>query len=259
MNSCLYECNVMHHRMHPKRHRFTYRVFMFYIDLEELDMLSEKMRFLSRNKANIFNFRDADHLEFSGRNIQENIREYLRTNGMDLPDGKIMLLTHLRTFGHIFNPVSFYFCFDRENHPVCCIAEIGNTFREMKPFFFGKELLQNGAFRQQTTKYFYVSPFIDLDATFDFHLGVPGEKLNIQINDFQKEEKFFVSTLTGNRKDLTDGRLAWYSLRFPLITVQVISAIHWQAFLLWLKRIPFHRKEANLQLQRGMYRGKSAQ
>ena len=248
----------MHHRLEPKQHQFVYNIFMFCLDLDEIDSLSGRFWLFSRNRFNIFNFRDSDHLEFSGANVKENIHDYLRRKGVEIPNGKILLITHLRTFGYIFNPVSFYFCFDQAGKPVCCVPEIGNTFREIKPFFLGLNDLNGSTFRQRTKKYFYVSPFIDLDAVFDFHLAVPSEKLNFQINDYQDDKKFFVSSMTGDRKELTNWRLIWYTLRFPLITLKVISAIHWQAFRLWLKGLPYHRKIANLELQQGVTRGKSA-
>src|SRR5438874_361787 len=107
MNSCLYESTVVHERLAPLRHRFVYKIFIFYLDLEEIDEVAGRLRFLSRNKFNLFNFRDLDHLKLSGADVRQNILEYLGANGVNLAGGKIMLLTHLRTVGHLFNPVSF--------------------------------------------------------------------------------------------------------------------------------------------------------
>ena len=258
MNSCLYDCAVMHHRLEPKQHRFAYRVFMFYIDLDEIDGLCRQFRLLSRNRFNMFSFRDRDHLQLSGVTVKDNILAYLSSKGVDGSELRISLLTNLAAFGYTFNPVSFYFCFDKNNRPVYAIAEVGNTFGELKPYFFSGEQLENDTFVKRTTKYFYVSPFIDMDTEFDFQLGVPSETLNIKINDFQDGKKFFISTLTGKRQALSDAALVRYFLRFPFITLQIITLIHWQALKLFLKKLNYHKKNDYLELQREVYHGRHA-
>ncbi len=260
MNSCLYRCLVMHNRLEPKPHKFNYNVFMFYIDLDEVELLRKKFLLISHNKFNFFNFKDNEHLQLpagdpdTSKNIKQHIVDYLKQNGVEFNGGKIMLLTNLNVLGYNFNPVSFYFVYNADNTIQCCITEVSNTFREMKPYFLGKELLQDGRFHLNTTKYFYVSPFIDHDTNFDFNIAIPAEKLNIRIDDFKNNKRFFISTLTGKRKALTNATLFWYSLRFPLITVRIMALIHWNALLLWLKKIPYHAKTANLQLQKDVYR-----
>jgi uncharacterized protein len=261
MNSCLYKARVMHNRLAPKVHRFHYDVFMFYLDLDEIDVLSKLLKFMSRNRFNLFNFRDKDHLQLpkekpdTSKNIRQHITDYLRTNGVDIGKGHIMLLTNLCTFGYQFNPVSFYFCYDENEQPVCSIVEVCNTFLEMKPYFLGKGTMQKNQFKLNTEKYFYVSPFIDMDTNFDFDLHIPGEKLQLKIDDYDKEGKrFFISTLNGERKPLKDSTLLLYFFSFPLITLKVISLIHWQALKLWLKKLPYHKKNDNLPLQKEVYR-----
>ncbi len=251
---------VMHNRLEPKPHRFHYDVFMFYIDLDEIDLLHKKLWMLSHNRFNFFSFRDQEHLQLpiddpdKTRNIKEQIADYLDQNGIASNNLRIMLLTNLNVLGYNFNPVSFYFCFDEKDDVVCCIAEISNTFREMKPFFIGKENLTENKFHVQTKKYFYVSPFIDHDTDLDFNLTVPDEKLNIKIDDYKNGKRFFISSLTGTKKALTNGSLFKYFLLFPLITLKVITLIHWNALLLWLKKLPYHSKAANQDLQKDVYR-----
>jgi hypothetical protein len=233
---------------------------MFYVDLDEIDLLAKRLWMFSRNRFNFFSFRDAEHLQLPAGNsdktksTKEHITGYLRQNGVAIDGGKIMLLTNMNILGYNFNPVSFYFCFDASGQPLCSVAEVSNTFREMKPYFMGAGDLVGDTFYQQTPKYFYVSPFIDHDTSFEFKLRIPEERLNIRIDDYGDGERFFLSTLTGKKKELTNGRLLWYSIRFPFLTLKVITLIHWHALRLWLKKIPFHKKADHKDLQRDVYR-----
>ncbi|GAC1303105.1 MAG: DUF1365 domain-containing protein [Mucilaginibacter sp.] len=251
----------MHHRLAPKEHRFHYEIFMFYLNLDEIDSLSKRLKFMSRNRFNLFNFRDKDHLQLrreapnTSKNIRQHISDYLIENGVTIGKGRIMVLTNLCTLGYQFNPVSFYFCYDETGRPVCSVVEVCNTFREMKPYFLGGDVMNGEQFRLNTEKYFYVSPFIDMDTNFDFDLHIPGEKLKLKIDDYNQEgERFFISTLSGTKKELTDKRLLLYFLSFPLITLKIIGLIHFQAIKLWLKKLPYHKKEAHQELQKDVFR-----
>lgn len=261
MNSCLYECQIMHERIVPQRYGFTHKMFMFYLDLDEVESLAQKLRWFGLERFNLFGFYPQDHLKVEGKNLKESILEFLSNRGVDLSGGRIMLLTHLRTFGYIFNPVSFYFCFDQAGNPSCVVAEVGNTYREMKPYFIGSECWQENSFKLRTTKYFYISPFIDLDAQVDFNLKIPAEKLHLRIDDYDSAasnaQRLLVTALHGTAQPLSDKALLLYSRRFPLITLKVITLIHWHAFRLWLKGIGWLKKSDNSELQQGIYNGKS--
>lgn len=251
MNSSLYDCRVMHHRLEPLKNRFVYRVFMFALDLDEIDRLDDGLRLFSRNRFNIFTFKDTDHLQWGRKTTKENILEYLREQGIGLDNGRIVLVTNLRTFGYVFNPVSFYFCYNADHKPVCAVAEVGNTFGEMKPYLLRPEDRTAEGFHRMMQKYFYVSPFLALDSTFDFQLNLPDTAMRIAINDYQDGKKILLTSLTGKRKSLTDGRLLWYTVRFPLMTLQVIALIHWQALKLMVKKLPYHKKNEQPELQQG--------
>jgi len=233
---------------------------MFYVDLDELPLLQKKLWLFSHNRFNFFSFRDKEHLQLpiddpdNSKTTRQHITDFAGQQGIDLSAARIMLLTNMNVLGYNFNPVSFYFCFDRNDQPLCCIAEVSNTFREMKPYMLAEATLQEDRFQLQTKKHFYVSPFIDHDTDFDFDLGLPGDKLRIRIDDYKNGERFFISTLTGTKKRLTNRMLAWYSVRFPFITLRIIFLIHWHALLLWMKKLPYHPKAANQQLQQNVYR-----
>ncbi len=251
MNSCIYEGKVMHSRVKPKYYKFIHDVFMFYLDLDEIDAITQRNWFISRNKPNVFSFYDKDHMDFGNKNIKENVIAYARKKGFNGPIKRVMLLTNLRVFGYVFNPVSFYYCFDENDNPLCSIAEVGNTFGEIKNFFLGPETLHKNQFLSEKKKYFYVSPFVDLDVPMDFCLKVPGEKINIKIDDLKKNKKFLYTTLTGERRKLTTFGAFKFGAIYPFITLKVIGLIHYHAAVLhFIKKIPHHKKAANPHFQR---------
>ena len=249
----------MHNRLSPKKHSFNYNVFMFYIDLNELDLLKRKLFLFSHNRFNFFSFRDKEHIQLpidnpdTSKSTREHIIYYLKENGITITDERIMLLTNLNVLGYNFNPVSFYYVFNGKE-PICSIAEVGNTFGELKPYLLTKENLTDNKYHLNTTKYFYVSPFFDHDHNFDFSLTIPNKKLNIRIDTFNKEERVFISTLTGTMKPLTNLNLFWYSVRFPFITIKIITLIHWNALLLIVKKLPYHEKSEHENLQKEVFR-----
>jgi len=258
MNSCLYECDVMHHRLEPKENHFRYKIFMFALDLDEIDTVAAKVLGFARNRRSLYEFRDRDHLTLPDLGEQGTLKDHLiawlARHSIQFPaGGRITLVTLPRVLGYIFNPVSFYFCHDAAGAPFCAVVQVGNTFGEMKPYVL-REPTGPGVFRMITPKHFYVSPFSDLDVCFDFKLKVPDEQLDIHIDDRVGERRLLLSAVTGRRVPLTTARLAWLTFKYPLITLKVIFLIHWHATLLWVKRLPWHRKTANAHLQRDVLR-----
>ena len=277
MNSCLYECQILHQRFTPKAHRFVYRIFMFAFDLDELAALPKRLALFSNQRRNVYNFCERDFLPTTEMlhqpsplapapapiaGLNDRVIAHLAAHGIDLTGGRVMLITLPRVFGYQFNPVSFYFCYDRQGRPVASIAEVSNTFKEMKPFVLGPATSATTAnaavFSRRTPKYFYVSPFSDLDVAFDFTLHTPGDKLAIQIDDYAAGERTLTSVLTGSRTSLTNGRLAWFTFKYPFITLRVMALIHWQALQLYLKRVPWFAKSARPEAQRDLYRPHSS-
>jgi DUF1365 family protein len=277
VNSCLYECQILHQRFTPKAHRFVYRIFMFAFDLDELAALPKRLALFSNQRRNVYNFCERDFLPTTEMlhqpsplapapapiaGLKDRVIAHLAAHGIDLTGGRVMLITLPRVFGYQFNPVSFYFCYDRQGRPVASIAEVSNTFKEMKPFVLGPATSATTAnaavFSRRTPKYFYVSPFSDLDVAFDLTLHTPGDKLAIQIDDYAAGERTLTSVLTGSRTSLTNGRLAWFTFKYPFITLRVMALIHWQALQLYLKRVPWFAKSARPEAQRDLYRPHSS-
>ncbi len=242
---------------------------MFALDLDELEALHRRLRFFSFNRRNLYSFRDGDFLPTAEplhnpsqspiapanpAGLKARVLAYLAERGIAIAGGRVMLVTLPRVLGYLFNPVSFYFCYDRQGQPVAALAEVTNTFKEMKPFVLGPDTRQGAAFALRTPKYFYVSPFTDMDVAFDFTLRLPGEKLSVQIDDYDAGQRTLTSMLTGTRQPLTDRTLAWFTLKYPFITLQVISLIHWNALRLYLKKVPWFAKSARPDAQRDLYR-----
>ena len=251
--ACLYECTVMHRRILPKNHAFVYRIFLFFIDLDRVADLEEKIPVFSFDQPNLYSLRSADYFQFQSGGLRENLLIFLRSEGFEQEPAGIRLLTLPRLLGYTFNPISIFFCYDEFGQPLTSVVQVGNTFGELKPYLVP---LDGERFHVRVTKNFYVSPFSDLDLAFDFRLDFPGERLRVQIDDYSGDTKTLVSTLTGTRREFTLGNLLFLTFKYPLVTLKIILLIHWEAFRLWLKGIPPRLKESDPHLQQGVFRAK---
>jgi len=253
MNSCLYECTVMHRRLAPRKHEFVYRIFLFLFDLEELPEIECRVPFFSVNAPNLYSLRNEDYFQFHSRGIRQNLETFLATQNLPVRPARIQLLTLPRLLGYTFNPVSVFFCFDENDRPLTSVIQVGNTFGELKPYLVPCEPAGRG-FHIRVPKNYYVSPFSALDLEFDFRFDLPGHRLRLAIDDYSGGERVLISTVTGAREELTAANLARFTLRYPLVTLKVIFLIHWEALRLWLKKIPFRMKESDPELQQGAHR-----
>lgn len=271
MRSRLYECRIVHRRLAPTQHHFAYRVFFAALDLDELPELHRRLRLFSVESGNLYSLRSRDYLPIPRKDVdsrgvsalvagapggplRERVVEFGLQRGVDLARAKIELITFPRILGYGFNPVSFYFCRSAAGVPLGAIAEVTNTFGEVKPFWLSAESYQRGAYRLRLPKHFYVSPFSDVDVEFDFRLRAPDENLALQIDDFTDGKKTLGSTVIGTARELSDLRLAWYTLKYPALTLRVILLIHWHALRLYLKRTPWFRKAERASDQRDLFR-----
>lgn len=239
MHSALYTGSLRHRRFAPRPLEFRYPLFMAWLDLAELDEVFRDRWFWSVRRPALAWFRRGDYLGDSALPLEQAVRDLVARETGVRPAGPIRLLTHLRMFGHCFNPVSFYYCYDAAGGKVeTIVAEITNTpWNERHAYVLpahGREL------RFRFGKAFHVSPFMPMALQYDWRFGDPGARLAVHMRNLEGNAKVFDATLDLERREIGAATLAGALARFPLITLQVVAAIYWQAFRLWTRRTPFY-------------------
>ena len=229
----LYHGVVTHRRLRPVGHAFSYRVFAMFIDIDRLGAIDAGSRWFSRNRFNLFSFYDADHA-FSGRDsVSEGVRAALSAHGYRA-DGPILLLCYPRILGYVFNPLSVFYCHDATGRLEAVLYEVRNTFggrhSYLLPVDDGDALI-----RQTADKKLHVSPFMDMDQTYAFRLSRPGESLSVFIHQTDKDGPIFNAAFAGRAEEMTDAALLRAFFRYPLMTLKIIAAIHFEAGRLFLK------------------------
>jgi len=251
---------VAHTRIFPVKNKFQYRVGTFLLDLDELETLNQKNLFFGNNSFSLFSFWDKDHLHYGDGPLKDQIIQYLYDSGIKQKIEKVYIVTNLRVLGYVFNPVCFYFCFGSDQKMVCTIAEVGNTFGEIKPYIGLVDVHANGTIAEpqsylRVRKDFYVSPFIPLDSEFEFRLNFPETKLSIGVDSFEDGKRVLITSFLGEKKEFSSWNLFILFCRYPFITVQIIALIHFQAIKLWMKRVPYIKKNENIENQTGVTLG----
>ncbi|MDE2342576.1 MAG: DUF1365 domain-containing protein [Betaproteobacteria bacterium] len=244
MKSCLYEGWVRHRRYGPRPHAFRYRLFMLWLDLDELDHVFAGRWLWSMNSKNLAAFFRRDHLGDPNRALGEAVRDEVEMKTGHRPLGPICLLTHPRYFGYGFNPVSFYYCYAEDGETLdTLVAEVRNTpWKErhvyVLPMHESSGRPDRPAFR--SAKEFHVSPFLPMNLEYHWRFNLPGRTLCAHIEDHEGEARVFDATLSLRRRALNGTSLARALIRFPFMTGQVVLGIYWQALRLWLKGAPIH-------------------
>ena len=237
MTSALYRGSVVHQRLKPRRHRLRYRVAQMLFDLDAMPSL----RLFSRNRFNLVSFHDRDHLDGSGTDLRGQIERLLTQAGLRPDGGPIRLLCMPRIMGHAFNPISVFFCHGRDGLLIALLYEVNNTFGQRHLYLIPVGDPNSAVIRQHCAKAFYVSPFMPMDMTYQFRVVPPGRTITVLVHGDDADGRVITASFVGRRKPLTETALAGMLLRYGLLSLKVLGAIHWEAMKLWLKGLPIRK------------------
>ncbi len=235
--AALYFGEVMHARLKPMGHRFTYRVMSLLIDLDRLDEADRQSALFGVNRAALYSFHEADHGKRDGSSLRAYARACAAEHGIDLTGGKVLLLCYPRLLGFTFNPLSVYFGHRADGEIALIIYEVRNTFGDIHSYVLPVKPGETSAagIRQQQDKQFYVSPFVEMVMRYHFRILPPGEHVRLRILETDREGPLLAATFNGRRRALTTAALLRSFIALPLVTLKIVAAIHWEALRLWLK------------------------
>jgi len=246
INSYIYNGTVIHKRFKPKAHYFKYKVFSLLIDLSELEELDKKVNFFSLNKFNLISFYERDHGARDGSFLVDWVKQNLKANNIITEKIRIKLLCYPRILGYVFNPLSVFFIYNKDERLISILYEVKNTFGEQHTYVFRVEN-ENKLIQNNCSKKFHVSPFIEMNCNYFFRVLKPVEKLSVIIDQYDKEGKILFASQDGIRSALTSMNLMNSYLKHPLMTFKIILAIHFEAFKLWAKGIKFVKKKLKIK------------
>lgn len=247
MRSCIYRGSVRHRRRGPVPHAFEYPLFMMYLDLEELPHLFDSHWLWSTRWPAPAWFRRSDYLGDPEVDLATAARDEAARLTRHRPAGAVRVLTHLRYFGYVQNPVTFYYCFraDAEEEVVdTVLAEITNTpWGERHTYAVRADDSSSTTCGRshRFNKSFHVSPFMDTGQQYEWRFSEPGESLRVHMRNLEDDKKVFDATLALQREEISSASLATVLTRFPWMTARVLVGIYWQALRLWVKRTPSYQ------------------
>ncbi|MBW3098100.1 DUF1365 domain-containing protein [Pseudohoeflea coraliihabitans] len=244
----LYHGPVMHQRLRPVGHRFTYRVFSLLIDIDRLDEADRLSPLFSVNKRNLAAFMETDHIRGStAATLRGHVDNLMRAAGRPAETGRVLLACYPRMFGLVFNPLSVFYVYDRYDALTALIYQVRNTFGEdhtyVCPIAPGEQTA--AGIRQHRRKRFYVSPFIDMEMTYHFRMNEPGDTLRWRILETDAEGPLLSATYSAVAEPLCTKSVLRNLARVPLLPLKIVAGIHFEALRLWLKGVaPVTRQPA---------------
>ncbi|MDQ3441414.1 MAG: DUF1365 domain-containing protein [Planctomycetota bacterium] len=237
IDSGLFVGTLRHRRKAPVPHAFTYPLFMALLDIDRLPDLMRVSRVTSYNRWNWASFDDRDHLGDSTRPLRQRLAVDAARHDVDLPDGRIFLLTHLRYLGYCFNPVSFFYCFDAAERLQVVLAEVSNTFGGAHNYWLRPDPASR-TFRSAAAKSLDVSPFMSADLDYAFAFTPPAGRLVAHMMTIKQGLVLFDATLSLERRPWNATEIRRALFNHPVMTASVVAGIHWQALKLWWKGVP---------------------
>ncbi|GGF85201.1 DUF1365 domain-containing protein [Rhizobium wenxiniae] len=241
LTSSIYAGTVVHTRLRPKKHNLRYSVFSLLLDLDELAELDSSLRLFGVNRRGLFSFWEKDHGDGISDGLKAWVTSQLSDAGINTDELNIRVLCYPRIFGYVFNPLTVYFCYGVKSELRAVIYEVCNTFHERHAYIIPADGEDSGQISHSCNKDLYVSPFVPMDCRYDFSVRTPAEQVRIAIKESDADGMFLYAMFQGRHAPLTDRNLAMAFLKYPLMTLKVTAAIHWEALRLWLKRVPVHR------------------
>lgn len=246
MHSCIYEGWVRHRRFRPIQHSFRNKIFLMYLDLAELDDVFRGRWVWSTRRFALARFQRSDHFGNADEPLDETVRNFVQESGHPRPEGPIRLLTHLRYFGYVFNPVTFFFCFDQNEKLESIVAQVTNTpWGERHCYVISKHEFSATQATPSSEKDFHVSPFMPMELEYCWQITSPSDELIVRISNFEstsegEQTPFFDALLQLSKRPIGTWNLSRVLFRYPLMTFQVVASIYWHAFRLWMKGCPFY-------------------
>jgi len=230
----LYPCTVAHVRTGPRRYVLRHRTYLWLVDLDRLPVLPRPLRALAR-------FDSRDHFGGDRPSIRAGLDDFLAAHGVSLDGGRVLMLTHARVFGYVFNPLTLYWCHGPGGEPRWVVAEVHNTYGGRHAYLLTPDTVGNA----RTEKDFYVSPFFPVDGHYRMRVPCPGERLDLTVHLDREGGRAFSATVRGHRRRATASALLRQALRHPLSTLAVSAAIRAHGIRLYLRGLPVQPRPDN--------------
>jgi uncharacterized protein len=249
MQPAIYFGTIRHRRSKPARHEFTYPLFMAFLDVDRIPELMRVSPLAGYNHFNWASFHERDHFGNPALTLRQRLVADAAEQGIRLPEGPIFLLTHLRYLGYSFNPISLFYCYNREGRLDTILAEVNSTFGETHNYWLSaaNQFASPDSRMYRCPKAMHVSPFMPMQLDYRFVLPPPGEQLIAHMNTMDGERSSFDATLRLRREAWSAASLHRALLRFPWVTAKVIAAIHWEALRLYCKKVPVYVHPAHIK------------